>query len=106
MFYSILIDSGATNSFIANQFVHKYSLTMSELSEKIPLIILDFSESPSSWVTNHTKYMVEIPPFPSFDWDLSVIDTPKGEGLILGIDFLNHFNPSIYWRKRLITFNP
>ncbi|MBW0511780.1 hypothetical protein O181_051495 [Austropuccinia psidii MF-1] len=34
-----------------------------------------------------------------------VIDTPKGEDLILGFDFLNHFNPRIDWRQRLITFN-
>ncbi|MBW0472642.1 hypothetical protein O181_012357 [Austropuccinia psidii MF-1] len=33
-----------------------------------------------------------------------VIDTPKGEELILGLNFLNNFNPSIYWRKGLITF--
>ncbi|MBW0475110.1 hypothetical protein O181_014825 [Austropuccinia psidii MF-1] len=34
-----------------------------------------------------------------------VIDTPKGEDLILGFDFLNHFNPFIDWRQGLITFN-
>ncbi|MBW0524726.1 hypothetical protein O181_064441 [Austropuccinia psidii MF-1] len=77
---------------------------MSELPEKIPLIILDSSESQSLFVTCHTKYMVELPPFPSFEWDFLVIDTPKGEDLILGFDFLNHFNPSIYWKKGLITF--
>ncbi|MBW0557773.1 hypothetical protein O181_097488 [Austropuccinia psidii MF-1] len=49
--------------------------------------------------------MVELPSFPSFVWDLLVIDTPKGEDLILGFDFLNHFNPYTYWRKVLITFN-
>ncbi|MBW0549522.1 hypothetical protein O181_089237 [Austropuccinia psidii MF-1] len=102
---NILIDSGATNSFIAKQFVHKYSLTTSELPEKNPVIILDSSESPSLFVTHHTKYMVELPSFPSFKWDFLVIITPKGEDLILGFDFLNHFNPSIYWRKGLITFN-
>ncbi|MBW0581867.1 hypothetical protein O181_121582 [Austropuccinia psidii MF-1] len=105
MFYSILIDSGATNSFIAKHFVQKYSLTMSELPEKIPLIILDSSESPSLFLTHHTKYMVELPSFPSFGWDVLVIDTPKGEDLILGFDFINHFNPSIDCRQGLITFN-
>ncbi|MBW0493661.1 hypothetical protein O181_033376 [Austropuccinia psidii MF-1] len=79
---------------------------MSELPEKIPLIILDSSESPSLFVTHHTRYMVELPSFPSFEWDFLVIDTPKGEDLILGFDFLNHFNPSIDWRQGLITFNP
>ncbi|MBW0559272.1 hypothetical protein O181_098987, partial [Austropuccinia psidii MF-1] len=101
----ILIDSGATHSFITKKFVHKYSLTTSELPEKIPLIILDSSESPSLFVTQHTKYIVELPSFPSFEWDFLVIDTPKGEDLILGFDFLNHFNPSIDCRQGLITFN-
>ncbi|MBW0537201.1 hypothetical protein O181_076916 [Austropuccinia psidii MF-1] len=41
--------------------------------------------------------MVELPLFPSFEWHLLVIDTTKGEDLILGIDFLNHLNPSIDW---------
>ncbi|MBW0510302.1 hypothetical protein O181_050017 [Austropuccinia psidii MF-1] len=49
--------------------------------------------------------MVELPSFPSFEWDFLVIDTPKGEDLILGFAFLSHFNPSIDWRQGLITFN-
>ncbi|MBW0559125.1 hypothetical protein O181_098840 [Austropuccinia psidii MF-1] len=78
---------------------------MSELPENIPFIIIYPSESPSLFVTHHTKYMFELPSFPSFEWDFLVIDTPKGEDLILGFDFLNHFNPSIDWRQGLITFN-
>ncbi|MBW0554669.1 hypothetical protein O181_094384, partial [Austropuccinia psidii MF-1] len=78
---------------------------MSELPEKIPLIILDSSESPSLFVTHHTKYMVELPSFPNFECEFLVIDTPKGEDHILGFDFLNHFNPSIDWRQGLIAFN-
>ncbi|MBW0503127.1 hypothetical protein O181_042842 [Austropuccinia psidii MF-1] len=34
-----------------------------------------------------------------------VIDTPKGEDLILGFNFLNHYNPSIDWKQGIITFN-
>ncbi|MBW0514247.1 hypothetical protein O181_053962 [Austropuccinia psidii MF-1] len=49
--------------------------------------------------------MVVLPSFPSFQWDVLVIDTPKGEDLILGFDFLNHFAPSIYWKQGLISFN-
>ncbi|MBW0516401.1 hypothetical protein O181_056116 [Austropuccinia psidii MF-1] len=49
--------------------------------------------------------MIELPSFPSFEWDFLVIDTPKGEDLILGFDFLNHFNPSTDWRQGVITFN-
>ncbi|MBW0561620.1 hypothetical protein O181_101335 [Austropuccinia psidii MF-1] len=78
---------------------------MSELQEKIPLVILDSSESPSLFLTHHTKYMVELPSFTSFEWAFLFIDTPKGGDLILGFDFLNHFNPSIDWRQGMITFN-
>ncbi|MBW0551802.1 hypothetical protein O181_091517 [Austropuccinia psidii MF-1] len=78
---------------------------MSELPEKIPLIILDSSEFIYLFVTHHTKYMFELPSFQSFEWDLLVIDTPKGEDLILGFDFLNHFNTSIDLWQGLITFN-
>ncbi|MBW0579305.1 hypothetical protein O181_119020 [Austropuccinia psidii MF-1] len=49
--------------------------------------------------------MLEIPLLPRFEWDFLGIDPPKGEDLILGFDFLNHFNSSIYWRKGLMTFN-
>ncbi|MBW0558092.1 hypothetical protein O181_097807, partial [Austropuccinia psidii MF-1] len=49
--------------------------------------------------------MVDLPSFQIFEWNFLVIDTPKGEELILGFDFLNHFNPSIDWRQGLITFN-
>ncbi|MBW0499203.1 hypothetical protein O181_038918 [Austropuccinia psidii MF-1] len=78
---------------------------MSELPENIPLIILDSSESPSLSVNYHTEYMVELPSFPSFEWDFLVIDTLKGEDLIVGFDFLTRFDPSVYWRQGLITFN-
>ncbi|MBW0478727.1 hypothetical protein O181_018442 [Austropuccinia psidii MF-1] len=78
---------------------------MSELPGKIPFIILDSSESPSLFVTQHTKYMVELPSFPSFEWDFSVIATPKGEDLILGFYFLNNFDPFTDWREGMITFN-
>ncbi|MBW0462777.1 hypothetical protein O181_002492 [Austropuccinia psidii MF-1] len=49
--------------------------------------------------------MVELPSFPIFEWYFLVSDTPKGEDLILGFDFLNHINASIYLRKGLMTFN-
>ncbi|MBW0472840.1 hypothetical protein O181_012555 [Austropuccinia psidii MF-1] len=78
---------------------------MSELPGKIPIIILDSSESPSLFVTHHTKYMVELPFCPKFEWDFLVIDTAKGKDLILGVDFLNHFNPYNNCRQGLITFN-
>ncbi|MBW0472801.1 hypothetical protein O181_012516 [Austropuccinia psidii MF-1] len=78
---------------------------MSEPPEKICLIIFVYSESPSLFVNHSTKYMVELPYFPSFEWFFLVIDTPNGEDLISGFDSIYNFNPSIDWRKGLIAFN-
>ncbi|MBW0476282.1 hypothetical protein O181_015997 [Austropuccinia psidii MF-1] len=40
-----------------------------------------------------------------FEWDFFIIDSPKEEDLILGYDFLYHFNPIIDWKNGLITYN-
>ncbi|MBW0551959.1 hypothetical protein O181_091674 [Austropuccinia psidii MF-1] len=81
----------------------------SSLSDTVYSILIYWKEAcsqyPSSFVTHHTEYMVEPPSFQIFEWDFLVIGTPKGEDLILGFDFLNHFNTSIDWRKWQITFN-
>ncbi|MBW0494977.1 hypothetical protein O181_034692 [Austropuccinia psidii MF-1] len=77
---------------------------MSELPEKIPLFILDSNESPALFITHYTKWVVDFPSFPSFEWDFFIIDSPKEEDLILGHDFLYHFNPIINWKNGLITY--
>ncbi|MBW0572479.1 hypothetical protein O181_112194 [Austropuccinia psidii MF-1] len=78
---------------------------MSELPEKIPLFILDSSESTSLFITHYTKWVVDLPSFPSFEWDFFIIDSPKEEDLILGYDSLYHFNPIIDWKNGLITYD-
>ncbi|MBW0546412.1 hypothetical protein O181_086127 [Austropuccinia psidii MF-1] len=78
---------------------------MSELPEKIPLFILDSNDSPALFITHYTKWVVEFPSFPSFEWAFFIIDSPKGEDMILGYDFLYHFNPIIDWKKGLITYD-
>ncbi|MBW0574513.1 hypothetical protein O181_114228, partial [Austropuccinia psidii MF-1] len=77
---------------------------MSELPEKIHLFILDSNESPSLFITHYTKWVVDLTSFQSFEWDFFIIDSPKGEDLILGYDFLYHFNPIIDWKNKLITY--
>ncbi|MBW0510729.1 hypothetical protein O181_050444 [Austropuccinia psidii MF-1] len=78
---------------------------MSELPEKIPLFILHLKESPALFITHYTKWVVDLPSFPSFVWEFFIIDLPKGEDLILGYDFLYHFNPIIDWKNGLITYD-
>ncbi|MBW0509099.1 hypothetical protein O181_048814 [Austropuccinia psidii MF-1] len=105
MFYCILIGSGARNSFIANNFVLKYPLTTSEFSENIPPFILDSNESTSLLITHYTKWVFDLASFRIFEWDFFIIDSPKGEDLILGYDFLYHFNPILDWKNGLITYD-
>ncbi|MBW0466208.1 hypothetical protein O181_005923 [Austropuccinia psidii MF-1] len=78
---------------------------MSELAKKIPIFILDSNESPALFITHYTKCVVELPSFPSFEWDFFIIDSPKGEDLILGYDFLYHFNHIIDCKNGLITYD-
>ncbi|MBW0566721.1 hypothetical protein O181_106436 [Austropuccinia psidii MF-1] len=78
---------------------------MSELPEKIPLFIMDSNESPSLFITHYTKLVADFPSYPSFEWDFFIIDSPKGEDLILGYDLLYHFNPIINWKNGLITYD-
>ncbi|MBW0559695.1 hypothetical protein O181_099410 [Austropuccinia psidii MF-1] len=78
---------------------------MSELPKKIPLFILDSNESPSLFITHYMKWVVDFPSFPSFEWDFFIMDSPKGEDLILGYDFLDHFNPIVDWKNGLITYD-
>ncbi|MBW0548156.1 hypothetical protein O181_087871 [Austropuccinia psidii MF-1] len=50
-------------------------------------------------------WVVDFPSFPSFEWEFFILDSPKGEDLILGYDFLYHFNPIIDWKNGLITYD-
>ncbi|MBW0547349.1 hypothetical protein O181_087064 [Austropuccinia psidii MF-1] len=78
---------------------------MSEPPEKIPLFIFDFNESTSLFITHYTKWVVDLPSFPRFEWDFFIIDSPKGEDLLLGYDFLYHFHGIIDWKNGLITYD-
>ncbi|MBW0524257.1 hypothetical protein O181_063972 [Austropuccinia psidii MF-1] len=78
---------------------------MSEHSEKIPFFILDSNASPTLFITHYTKWGADLTSFPCFEWDVFIIDSPKGEDLILGYDFLYLFKPIINWKNGLITYD-
>ncbi|MBW0574735.1 hypothetical protein O181_114450 [Austropuccinia psidii MF-1] len=78
---------------------------MSELPEKIPLFILDAKESNSLFITHYTKSVVGLHSFASFRWGFFIIDSPKGEELISGYDFLYNFKPIIYCKNGFIIYD-
>ncbi|MBW0488183.1 hypothetical protein O181_027898 [Austropuccinia psidii MF-1] len=51
-----------------------------------------------------SMWVAYLPSFASFYWDFLIIDSPKGEDLILGDYFLYHFNLIIYCRNGLINY--
>ncbi|MBW0560892.1 hypothetical protein O181_100607 [Austropuccinia psidii MF-1] len=78
---------------------------MSELPEKIPLFLLDSNESTALFILHYTKWVGDLPSIPSFEWEICIIDLPKGEDLILGYDLLSNFNPIIFWKNGFITYD-
>lgn len=99
---SILLDSGATHSFLAKHIHSKYSLPIIHLARKLPLFILSTQSEASQWISYETTWDVKLPSFPTFKWDFLVIDSPDTEDIILGYDFLLAFNPEIDWIKGTI----
>ncbi|MBW0466515.1 hypothetical protein O181_006230 [Austropuccinia psidii MF-1] len=80
-------------------------MTISEVLEKIHPFILDSNESPSLFIINYTKWVVDLPSFQIFEWEFFIIDSPKGEDPILGYDFLYHFSSIIDWKNGFITYD-
>ncbi|MBW0480790.1 hypothetical protein O181_020505 [Austropuccinia psidii MF-1] len=78
---------------------------MSELPENIPLFILDANECPDLFIRPYIKWVIDLPSFPRFEWDFFIIDSPKGEDLILGCDLVYHLNSIIDWKNGLITYD-
>ncbi|MBW0497813.1 hypothetical protein O181_037528 [Austropuccinia psidii MF-1] len=56
-------------------------------------------------MTHYNKGVVDLPSFPSFEWEFYITDSPKGEDLILVYDFPYNFNPIIDWKNGLITYD-
>ena len=76
---------------------------MIALPKKIPLFIFSTLSTPSQWISHFTKWTVRLPSFPTFEWELLIVDSPSSEDLILGQNFLFQWNPVIDWKEGLIT---
>ncbi|MBW0525731.1 hypothetical protein O181_065446 [Austropuccinia psidii MF-1] len=63
-------------------------------------------EYTSLLITHHTKCIAALPSFPSFEWDLFIIDSPKGGDLIFGNNLLYHFSPVTHWKNGQIVHDP
>ena len=101
--YSVLLDSGATRSFVSQGLIDQFSHPTSPLEKKIPLFTYHSSLQPMQWLLKKALWTFHITSFPVFDWECLVIDATGKDDAILGYDFLNHWNPDINWTEGLIT---
>ncbi|KNZ55960.1 aspartyl protease family protein, partial [Puccinia sorghi] len=83
----ILLDSGANMSFISLEFAKRQSLPLTDINS-FPVYLVNSSKEPSFWVSKKTKWTFHFSNFPSFKWDLTVLDAPGMDDTILGHDFL------------------
>ena len=101
--YSVLLDSGATRSFVSQGLIDQFSHPTSPLEKKIPLFTYHSSLQPMQWLLKKALWTFHITSFPFFDWECLVIDATGKDDAILAYDFLNHWNPDINYAEGLIT---
>ena len=101
--YSVLIDSGATRSFINKGLVDKCSLSTTLLEEPLPLFSFDSSAEPMQVLKEKVLWTFSFSTFPAFEWECLVVDAPGKDDTILGYDFLSYWNPDIDWNQGLIN---
>ncbi|KAI9630987.1 hypothetical protein KEM48_013351 [Puccinia striiformis f. sp. tritici PST-130] len=100
--YRVLLDSGANVSFISLTFAKLQSLELIEC-KKFPIFLVSSSSEPSYWVSRKAKWIFKFSTFPSFEWELVVLDAPGMDDTILGHDFLVHWNPDVNWKEGVIN---
>lgn len=97
--YRALIDSGATLNFVDQDFVMKHKLELKYLDKPLPCQLIDGSYSEST-----IKYYVDIlfDPWNNKTSVPSRFHVMKIEGypLVLGMPWLDQYNPVMDWRTR------
>ena len=100
----VLVDSGATDSFVDATFVENLGLRTSPLPSPISLKLFDSSPSSSPVLTHFILWSFDLPGFPPLEWKLLVANLPSTYQVVLGHDFLFRWNPIVDWSNG--TFRP
>lgn len=95
-----LIDCGATGNFVSEEYVKRYKLHTSRLSSNDIVSLADGSQqSTGSYLASES---IEIG---SYQDNIDLVVFPiQGYDVILGMPWLEKFNPTIDWRDRTIKF--
>ena len=95
----ILIDSGATTEFVADAFVRKHRLSTVSQSQPSKVILADGSAATATGVLSASPLRIS-----SYQLPVDLISVPlSGYDAILGMSWLERFNPVIHWPLRTVT---
>jgi hypothetical protein len=101
---SVLVDSGATFSFIDQTFVVQHNIPVIKKSTPVSVEVIDGRTIVSSAITHGTTPLKLCIGKHTEKIILNIISTPH-HPIILGLPWLEAHNPIIDWRSRTLTFN-
>src|SRR5260370_18602559 len=97
-----LLNSGSSHSFVDKVFVCCNKLTLTYLTEPIPLQLFDGSSSSS--IISKTLMPITMPTGETHDVEFFVTKLDKGYSVVLGYDLLVQHNPAIDWIETKVIF--
>jgi len=101
---SALVDSDATSSFIDQTFVVQHNIPMIKKSTHVPVEVIDGRTIASGAITHETTPLELCIGKHTEKIVLNIISTSH-HPIILGLPWLEAYNPIIDWRSRTLTFS-
>ena len=94
-----LLDCGATGNFVSAEFVRKHNLSTSPLPHPDVITLADGSQQKAGSIMNAADIGIG-----SYTDTLDFVSLPlAGYDVILGMPWLDHFNPIVNWRKHVVS---
>ena len=96
----VLIDSGATGEFISSSFVTEHNIKSSPLPQQDFVTLANGSRQEAASIVKSASISIS-----SYSDTIDFVSLPLvGYDVILGMSWLNKYNPIIDWRNKLIKF--
>ena len=99
-----MFDSGATGLFINRRYAEQHSMRMRRLPEPIKLFNIDGTQNSAGDITHTIRLLVTPEGMESQPLEFLVTNLDS-ENLILGLPWLRMTNPTIDWKRNLLSTN-
>ncbi|ESK82028.1 hypothetical protein Moror_13448 [Moniliophthora roreri MCA 2997] len=100
----VLLDSGAEGNFISQIAAYKLCLPLTQLEKKIKVLNIDGTLNTKAYITHTARVTFSIGGQDMTE-DLMVLGL-GGEQIILGMPWLQHYNPRIDWSNGKVEIPP